>query len=331
MNYLPSKKLVFSLLAIFAAGGMVFAASTKEEKPISRGSIKAQVIDPTSQNDTDNDGLKDWEEVIAGTDHQNPDTDGNGILDGVDRINTLAFQNEILDKDGALPLPTAELSRSFFGYLEERVQENGTLTKDDFDESLKEMVTNDTVAATQKILDQQNPYTRDDLRIDASVDPKTYFNVVGRVGEKYFPIKKRAENDFGRREIFIQLIEKKYADGTTMNDEEYQELLIHIAGFRSKYTGFASEIKNIPVPPELSDFHLSFTNFLANTALAVHHISLLDADPVLGLIGIEHYMKQLQAGWEILSVARSTTKKYNIIFTDQDSPYAKYHFGSPTL
>ena len=37
-----------------------------------------------SSNDADSDGLTDDEEAVAGTDPLNPDTDGDGILDGVD-------------------------------------------------------------------------------------------------------------------------------------------------------------------------------------------------------------------------------------------------------
>lgn len=35
-----------------------------------------------AQKDTDGDGIKDWEEVIIGTDPKNPDTDGDGTPDG---------------------------------------------------------------------------------------------------------------------------------------------------------------------------------------------------------------------------------------------------------
>lgn len=317
-------------LAILAAGGMVFFASGRGEKLAAKSSIRAQVIDPTSQRDTDGDGLKDWEELIAGTDPQNPDSDGNGILDGLDRASTLAFQNEILDKDGTLTLPTMELERSLSQYMEARVKETGTLTKDDFNESIKNEVTNNTIAATEKILDQRNPYTKNDLRISASSDPKTYFNTVGRIGEKYFPLKQKVGEKIGGVEIFRGLLEKKNRDGTAMSDEEREETLARIAGFRSKYAGFASELKGVPVPGELSEFHLSFMNFMANTALAIHHISLLDTDPILGTIGMQHYVLLVQDGVKIINTARETTQKQNIVFTDQDSHYAKYYFTKPT-
>jgi hypothetical protein len=329
LNYLPSKKLAFLFLAILAAGGMVFAASHKSVKGVEKNSIKTQVINPTSQQDTDGDSLKDWEEIVVGTDPKNPDSDGNGILDGLDRASTLAFQNEILDKDGSLTLPTTELEQTLSGFIEERIKETGTITKDDLDKSAKDLVTESTIAATKKILDQRNPYTKADLRIDASADPKTYFNTVGRIGEKYFPLGQGSDKQLDSSNMFRQLIEKKRADGSAMNDEEQHEVLQHIAGFRAKYAGFASEIKNVPVPPDLSDFHLSFTNFMANTALAIHHISLLDTDPILGAIGMEHYFVLIQEGTKILKKAQETTQKQNIVFTDQDSRYARHYFTKP--
>ncbi|MSR76356.1 MAG: hypothetical protein EXS68_02085 [Candidatus Ryanbacteria bacterium] len=316
------------LLAILAASGMVFVASGKSKQLVAKGSIKAQVIDQASQRDTDTDGLKDWEEVIAGTDPQNPDSDGNGILDGTDRASTLAFQNEILDKDGGLTLPSTELRRTLSDYIEGRVKENGTITTDDFNDSLKSVVTDNTIVATEKILDQRDPYTKNDLRIDASADPKTYFNTMGRIGEKYFPLGTRS-GGVGSIRAFALLAERKNEDGTTMSDGQREEILQRIAGFRSKYAGFASELKGVPVPPALSDFHLEFTNFMANTALAVHHISLLDTDPILGIIGIEHYKILLQEGLKVLATAREETQKYNIVFTEQDSRYARYYFSTP--
>jgi|GEM_PF-5370274 len=308
---------------------MVFAASGRKVADIAKGSIKAQVAAPASELDSDADGLKDWEEVIIGTDPKNPDSDSNGILDGVDRASTLAFQNEILDKEGTLTLPTTELEQSLSGFIEERVRETGTLTKDDLGESTKALITEHTIVATKKILDQRNPYTKTDLRIDASADSKTYFNTVGRIGEKYFPLNQKFGNHLEGPKLFRQLLENKRADGSTLNDQERQEVLQYIAGFRTKYAGFASEMKNVPVPPALVDFHLSFANFMANTALAVHHISLLDTDPILGAIGMQHYVVLMQEGAVVLTAAHEITQKQNIVFTDQDSRYARHYFTKP--
>jgi hypothetical protein len=42
----------------------------------------AQNLNISEEKDTDNDGLKDWEEVMWATDAENPDTDGDGTYDG---------------------------------------------------------------------------------------------------------------------------------------------------------------------------------------------------------------------------------------------------------
>lgn len=61
---------------------------------------------PTT-DDTDNDGLKDWEEVLWGTDPNNPDSDSDGMNDGDevgnDRNPTIAGPNDNLP-EGFIPL-----------------------------------------------------------------------------------------------------------------------------------------------------------------------------------------------------------------------------------
>ena len=309
------------------AGGLVFVASKSTKKPAPQGSIKAQVVARSGQSDTDNDGLKDWEEIIVGTDPQNPDTDANGMLDGADRANAIVFKNEILDDNGSLPLPTAELTHNLSTYMSGRVTKNGTLTKDDFDGSVQNTITNATITATQNILDQQNPYTKNDIRIDESVDAKTYFNAIGYIWEKYFP-QTQKNTGANKRATVIGLIRQAQ---NSDNAEEHDKALATISGLRSKYAGLASELKKEPVPSALGEFHLEFINFVANTALSIHNVSLLDEDPILGAIGIQHYIQQMHAGEQVLKMARNATKKNNIIFTDTDSQYARRYFNQQTI
>jgi alpha-tubulin suppressor-like RCC1 family protein len=51
-------------------------------------------------SDADLDGLDTWREYLLGTDPLNPDTNGNGILDGVDDRSGLDGQNPDIDEDG---------------------------------------------------------------------------------------------------------------------------------------------------------------------------------------------------------------------------------------
>jgi len=88
-KYLPSKKIQITLIVILAIaiGYLVFVliknnTATGEEKRIT----VALVDDSRSDDyyiDTDNDGAYDWQEALwPELDPENPDSDGDGILDG---------------------------------------------------------------------------------------------------------------------------------------------------------------------------------------------------------------------------------------------------------
>jgi hypothetical protein len=85
---LPSKKIVLIFVACAAAVGGVFFAVRSSENPASNQDVLKQAaldVIESSANDTvdsDNDGLKDWEETLWGTDPHKADTDGDGTPDG---------------------------------------------------------------------------------------------------------------------------------------------------------------------------------------------------------------------------------------------------------
>jgi len=74
------KKPKISLLAlivaiVFIIGGVIFVLTYQKNLP-------AQGLSASSGKDSDNDGLKDWEEELYKTNPNNPDTDGDNYLDG---------------------------------------------------------------------------------------------------------------------------------------------------------------------------------------------------------------------------------------------------------
>jgi len=84
-QYLPSKNFIYIFLSIVFAIGIIYFFSTPKntgetslknlEGNISTSSQKILILD------SDNDGLRDWEETIWKTDIKNPDTDGDGTND----------------------------------------------------------------------------------------------------------------------------------------------------------------------------------------------------------------------------------------------------------
>src|SRR3989338_8242106 len=91
--YWPSKKIIYSIIVIGAAGLLLFIWPIIKSGVGKNQELKFKIFSSSNQEliqkleqearkDSDNDGLKDWEETLWKTDPQNPDTDKDGTLDG---------------------------------------------------------------------------------------------------------------------------------------------------------------------------------------------------------------------------------------------------------
>ena len=78
---MKSKKppYIIILVIIVIVGGLILLLNSKKEKE-----LKSPISELSEENykDSDNDGLRDWEEELYGTNPLNPDTDGDGYSDG---------------------------------------------------------------------------------------------------------------------------------------------------------------------------------------------------------------------------------------------------------
>lgn len=113
--------LISIIVAIVLAIGLILFVGTYSKKgafsKINIWGAKETTIE--SQNkDTDNDGLKDWQEDLYKTDPDNPDTDNDGYLDG-EEVNS--GHNPLVkapgDEEMLYPLPLGEkynITQKFF-------------------------------------------------------------------------------------------------------------------------------------------------------------------------------------------------------------------------
>ena len=102
----PKIPLVVIILAIaLIIGGLVFVLKYSNKESLLGTKTKYE----ENLKDSDNDGLKDWEEELYKTDLHNPDTDGDGYLDG-EEVNS--GHNPLVkapgDKLTFYPLPLGE-------------------------------------------------------------------------------------------------------------------------------------------------------------------------------------------------------------------------------
>ena len=102
MKKLP---LISVLVAVFLAIGLILFIGTYSKK----GAFSRIAIIESQDKDSDNDGLKDWQEELYKTNPYNPDTDNDGYLDG-EEINS--GHNPLVKAPGdevfLYPLPLGE-------------------------------------------------------------------------------------------------------------------------------------------------------------------------------------------------------------------------------
>jgi len=111
IKFKKSYLAILPLAIVFAVGLILFIGAYSKKDAFSQFTLLgAKETTVESQNlDTDNDGLKDWEEKLYKTDPLNPDTDGDGYLDG-EEINS--GHNPLVkgpnDKQVFYPLPIGD-------------------------------------------------------------------------------------------------------------------------------------------------------------------------------------------------------------------------------
>lgn len=113
------KRILFPVLFILAVLLITVAVTVKVGPPqagkdsiilTDKGEKVSRIEVDASQIDSDRDGLKDWEEMLRGTNPQNPDSDGDGTSDGEEvakgRNPLLAGPNDFIKEKIAVIKPS---------------------------------------------------------------------------------------------------------------------------------------------------------------------------------------------------------------------------------
>ena len=76
----PKARITLAVFAVVVIAA-VFWQLTRSPKTASPPKIAHTIVRADLINDTDNDGLRDWEETLFRTNPQKADTDGDGVDD----------------------------------------------------------------------------------------------------------------------------------------------------------------------------------------------------------------------------------------------------------
>jgi hypothetical protein len=280
----PSPKvLAFLLIVVILTTATIVSskffnkANQKNENSSINLTIKNNLGTELDPQDTDGDGLPDWQEEIWGTDKNNPDTDGDGTTDG-EEVN----QN----RNPLIPGPDDKI-------LNERDMTSqiiaNSLKNSSTDPNSVTSILSKNLLLRLAQLEQAGQYsneTGDELA--KNLVEQTYSEV--QIPEKY-PVNlfltfnskdKEKLEEYRNKLVDIQTTELlKLNPNSPDSVQETINTLKNIA-FRFSVIG---------VPEELLSVHAKLTNNYYLAAEALINLKLSDKDPVLGILSIPIYKK----------------------------------------
>ncbi len=246
-------------------------------------STSTPALSPDLQSvDSDSDGLRDWEEVLLGTDPHKADTDGDGTSDGKEsttgRNPLVKGPKDKMSETSSSKTPTEDLTptdllaRDFFARYMELRQAGLSQDPQSQIEVAQQVVTKSgIVLSAPKLYNLSSVKTRKD---DSATSIRQYGNDVGNLFLKY-PIN-------GRNEAVIakEALEKEDLD-----------ILKELDPIITTYQNIVNGLTTIETPASLSQTHLDLINGMKISLFVAQSFRKSGADPVLGLQATSQYLE----------------------------------------
>lgn len=318
---LPSKKIFFLIIACILGVGAVAFASFYSKKssnnPLANGvnsqdgnsasknlDVIEQNLKQSSEQDTDGDGLLNWEENLWGTDPKRVDSDNDGTTDGDEahqnRNPLKAGPNDTLasgdfPNNGAAAgssgtgsangaksgqkvaletTETAEVSRNLFAaYLE--AKRLGL----PIDEATKKRIVERAVA--EKLSSTKTKtYTSADIFISSSQDMEKYSSDL------------RAAFSAGTAKVASNQSEIDILQNAMKSNDTAE--LTKLDPIIANYSAILSATEKISVPQEFVSQHVALLNGLSAVLNDIRGFRSMFEDPMLGLVAVGSYYADVQ-------------------------------------
>lgn len=261
--------------------------SKKDETPVKNIADNNRAARETElarlNQDSDGDGLKDWEEEIYGTDSKKADTDGDKTQDG----------EEIkLGRDPLKPGPDDKFPGPAAEKKETTPSKENNLTQkliDRFGEKFilpwlnDSSVNPDNEKLSQEILKDissapaPNYFTEKDITILKTDLPEDFL----KYAKDFSAVISDSFRNLDRPEIMIF--------SEALQAEDLSRLSI-LDTYLSAYKVALIKLKNLPAPPSLANLHLAYLNATRRQQTAVEKMRRADNDVVKGTYGAQEYI-----------------------------------------
>ncbi|MFQ5662084.1 MAG: hypothetical protein ACE5F2_02430 [Candidatus Paceibacteria bacterium] len=322
MKILSGKKLrlvIFGLLLVMAIGFLVSQPNRSryegKELLLSNKNIDTKVLNNINKKDTDNDGLKDWEEELWNTDPNNPDTDEDGTKDGDevdagrnpnltgpdDEYQEDVFikqrQQDFLDENFT---ETEKLSQNLFGnYLLKRSSSKQLTEKDKSD------LINSALQDISNLEIQVKQYTISDISVSndsSKIFTKNYGNKLGDI------ILKHSFKTDNELTIFNRSL-------TNDDKDEIKKLDLIINGYKD----ILKDALVVVVPIDATEEHLTFVQGIALIISSIENMRVIYDDPVRAMAGLEEHRKGAILLTEAFNNMELYFKDKDIVFSSEET------------
>lgn len=252
--------------------------------------------------DNDRDGLMDWEEALWGTDHTNPDSDGDGTLDGDEvsqnRNPMISGEDEIAtttDTGNYVPQETdpnsltSKIARSIF----ENVTETSSI--DAYSPEVGAQIAAQIAQAAANAAQPQIVFNIGDVKTisqPTKADIKAYGNETMR--------------------HILENMRDVYLDPSA-----YEDLGVSARGFRA----IAEDLAQMPVPAQIAGTHSKIVNNYFNIYEALEYVYYYKKDPAQALLALRTYSDIAQEQPRQFMVVEDYLKANGIIY-NADEPGA---------
>ncbi|MES2471021.1 MAG: hypothetical protein V4526_02205 [Patescibacteria group bacterium] len=251
--------------------------------------------------DTDGDGLKDWEEVLWGTNDQDSDTDEDGIADGKE---VLAGSSPTIKGNGKLqasstvalkPLTaTDKFGRELFTYYTQLRQAGLSSDSDSQERLVQQLLESGTLAATAKV------YSSKDLVISNTTSDAAARQYVNSVGSTFlrYSVKGRSEPAIVKESI------------ETNNPSILAELDPIIAANRL----ILNQLLKTQAPSDAAALHLELVNTMSAVLFVDEAFKKIQTDPIVSLQAISQYPVVSQTMLNVFLAVRQYATNYGFKF-----------------
>jgi hypothetical protein len=253
---------VFALAAIAVAGGTLLFENREGSTAFLQGS------EAKNTADEDGDGLTTWEETVWKTDPMNPDTDGDGVLDGTEVSNG---EDPLSAKSETLTLANQSQTASFVQSVS--AAESYIIKTANLDAGEQEAIRLAAVTSSVKIpvVHGNIPYSA--LTIGEGTSLSAYTQTVFYILKQSTSIRENELTTFRK-----SMEEKNYSGSSALKDTA------------RLYKKIEAALLATEVPKELANEHLALINATDGLANTVTLMANWGGDPVESLVYIDLFL-----------------------------------------